>query len=189
MIAAVRGLGFTALYVSGYIRTIPRPGKERLAGADASHAWISVWCGSKMGWKDFDPTNAQAVQNDYIVVARGRDYSEAAPIESLVLSSGRHTLDVEVDVVPIDADTALGSHRLTANCFMTGNRIGTCNGGSLHPHFHNDPGAAKISVRVREFIVHWVQTALLPPPFFSTWAATTKRSVPIVRRDLFLIPS
>jgi transglutaminase-like putative cysteine protease len=109
MIAAVRGLGLPALYVSGYIRTIPPPGKERLAGADASHAWISVWCGSKMGWKDFDPTNAQAVQNDYIVVARGRDYSEAAPIESLVLSSGRHTLDVEVDVVPIDADTALGS--------------------------------------------------------------------------------
>ena len=101
MIAAVRGLGVPAMYVSGYIRTIPPPGKERLAGADASHAWVSVWCGPQMGWKDFDPTNAQAVQNDHIVVARGRDYSEAAPIESLVLSSGRHTLDVEVDVVPV----------------------------------------------------------------------------------------
>ena len=100
MIAAIRGLELPALYVSGYIRTIPPPGKERLAGADASHAWVSVWCGP-LGWKDFDPTNAQAVQNDHIAVARGRDYSEASPIESLVLSHGRHTLDVEVDVVPV----------------------------------------------------------------------------------------
>jgi transglutaminase-like putative cysteine protease len=100
MIAAVRGLGLPALYVSGYIRTIPHPGKERLAGADASHAWVSIWCGLDDGWQDFDPTNAQAVQNDHIVVARGRDYSDASPIESMVLSSGRHQLDVEVDVIP-----------------------------------------------------------------------------------------
>ena len=101
MIAALRGLGLPALYVSGYIRTIPMPGKERLKGADASHAWVSLWCGSALGWKDFDPTNAQAVQNDHIVVARGRDYSDASPIESMVLSSGRHQLDVEVDVIPL----------------------------------------------------------------------------------------
>jgi transglutaminase-like putative cysteine protease len=100
MIAALRGLGLPALYVSGYIRTIPHPGKERLAGADASHAWVSIWCGLDDGWQDFDPTNAQAVQNDHIVVARGRDYSDASPIESVVLSSGRHQLDVEVDVIP-----------------------------------------------------------------------------------------
>jgi len=101
MIAALRGLGLPALYVSGYIRTIPPPGKERLAGADASHAWVSLWCGSISGWRDFDPTNAQAVQNDHIEVARGRDYSDASPIESMVLSSGRHRLDVEVDVIPV----------------------------------------------------------------------------------------
>ena len=101
MIASLRGLGLPALYVSGYIRTLPLPGKERLKGADASHAWVSLWCGSALGWKDFDPTNAQAVQNDHIVVARGRDYSDASPIESMVLSSGRHQLDVEVDVVPL----------------------------------------------------------------------------------------
>ena len=101
MIAGLRGLGLPALYVSGYIRTIPMSGKERLKGADASHAWVSLWCGSALGWKDFDPTNAQAVQNDHIVVARGRDYSDASPIESMVLSSGRHELDVEVDVVPL----------------------------------------------------------------------------------------
>jgi transglutaminase-like putative cysteine protease len=101
MIAALRGLGLPALYVSGYIRTISQPGKERLAGADASHAWVSIWCGSDTGWRDFDPTNAQAVEDDHIVVARGRDYSDASPIESMVLSSGRHRLDVEVDVAPV----------------------------------------------------------------------------------------
>jgi transglutaminase-like putative cysteine protease len=104
MIAALRGLGLPALYVSGYIRTIPPPGKERLAGADASHAWVSLWCGSASGWLDFDPTNGQVVQNDHIVVARGRDYSDASPVESMVLSSGRHKLDVEVDVIPVQEE-------------------------------------------------------------------------------------
>jgi transglutaminase-like putative cysteine protease len=100
MIAALRGLGLPALYVSGYIRTVPPPGKKRLAGADASHAWVSVWCGRSMGWIDFDPTNALAVHNDHVEVARGRDYTDASPIESMVLSSGSHELKVEVDVVP-----------------------------------------------------------------------------------------
>ena len=101
MIAAVRGIALPALYVSGYIRTIPPPGKERLAGADATHAWVSVWCGGSLGWKDFDPTNATPIQNDHIVVARGRDYSDVSPVESMVLSSGRHRLEVEVDVIPV----------------------------------------------------------------------------------------
>jgi transglutaminase-like putative cysteine protease len=101
MIAAVRGIALPALYVSGYIRTIPPPGKERLAGADASHAWVSLWCGATVGWKDFDPTNAIPVENDHIVVARGRDYSDVSPIESMVLSSGRPRLEVQVDVIPI----------------------------------------------------------------------------------------
>ena len=101
MIAALRGLGLPALYVSGYIRTVPPPGKERLAGADASHAWVSLWCGRSMGWVDFDPTNALAIHNDHVEVARGRDYTDASPIESMVLSSGSHELKVEVDVVPV----------------------------------------------------------------------------------------
>ena len=100
MIAAVRGIALPALYVSGYIRTIPPPGKERLAGADASHAWVSLWCGATLGWRDFDPTNGTSIQNDHIVVARGRDYSDVSPIESMVLSSGRPGLEVEVDVIP-----------------------------------------------------------------------------------------
>ncbi len=101
MIAALRGIALPALYVSGYIRTIPPPGKERLAGADASHAWVSLWCGPGIGWKDFDPTNASLVQNDHVVVARGRDYSDVSPIESMALSSGRPRLEVEVDVIPV----------------------------------------------------------------------------------------
>jgi transglutaminase-like putative cysteine protease len=101
MIAAVRGIALPALYVSGYIRTIPPPGKERLAGADASHAWVSLWCGATLGWRDFDPTNAIAVENDHVVVARGRDYSDVSPVESMVLSSERPRLEVEVDVTPV----------------------------------------------------------------------------------------
>ncbi len=101
MIACLRGLGLPSLYVSGYIRTVPPPGKERLSGADASHAWVSLWCGRSMGWVDFDPTNALAVHNDHVEVARGRDYTDASPIVSVVLSSGSHELEVEVDVVPV----------------------------------------------------------------------------------------
>ncbi len=111
MIAALRGLALPALYVSGYIRTVPPPGKERLAGADASHAWVSVWCGPALGWIGFDPTNAMAVRNDYVEIARGRDYSDASPIESMVLSSGSHDLEVTVDVVPVKPKPVNGSRR------------------------------------------------------------------------------
>ena len=100
MIAALRGLALPALYVSGYIRTIPPPGRERLVGADASHAWAALWCGSALGWLGFDPTNAMSAGDDHIELARGRDYSDASPIESMVLSSGSHRLEVTVDVVP-----------------------------------------------------------------------------------------
>ena len=58
MIAGLRGLGIPAGYVSGFLRTIPPPGKERLEGADAMHAWVRVWCGREAGWLEFDPTNA-----------------------------------------------------------------------------------------------------------------------------------
>ena len=97
-IAGLRGLGLPALYVSGYIRTNPPPGKPRLAGADASHAWVALWCGPAFGWLGFDPTNALPAGDDHIVVARGRDYSDAPPVEGVILSSGGHELEVEVDV-------------------------------------------------------------------------------------------
>jgi transglutaminase-like putative cysteine protease len=105
MIAALRGLGLPALYVSGYIRTRVSEGEERLMGADASHAWVSLWRGAALGWGDYDPTNALAVRNDHIVVARGRDYSDASPVESMIVSSGSHRLEVEVDVAPVMSET------------------------------------------------------------------------------------
>lgn len=100
MIAGLRGLGLPALYVSGYIRTIPPPGKPRLEGADASHAWVSVWCGAEFGWFDLDPTNALMVGNDHIVVAGGRDYADVSPVDGTLIGSGRQKLTVTVDVAP-----------------------------------------------------------------------------------------
>ena len=100
MIAGLRGLGLPAAYVSGYIRTIPPPGKKRLEGADASHAWVSVWCGPEFGWLDLDPTNDLAVGDDHVVVARGRDYADVSPIDGVFVGSGDHQLSVSVDVRP-----------------------------------------------------------------------------------------
>ncbi|MGI4881174.1 MAG: transglutaminase family protein [Janthinobacterium lividum] len=100
MIAGLHGLGLPAAYVSGYLRTNPPPGRPRLAGADATHAWVSVWCGEADGWIGFDPTNAVLTRQDHIVLAVGRDYSDVAPIDGIVLSPGSQTLKVEVDVVP-----------------------------------------------------------------------------------------
>lgn len=98
MIAALRGIGLPAAYVSGYLRTIPPAGRPRLRGADASHAWVSVWCGD--GWIGLDPTNGIGMCDDHIVVARGRDYTDVSPIDGMVSSSGPQKLKVEVDVVP-----------------------------------------------------------------------------------------
>jgi transglutaminase-like putative cysteine protease len=100
MITGLRGLGLPAAYVSGYLRTVPPPGQPRLEGADATHAWISVWCGAEHGWIGFDPTNAILAQDDHIVLAVGRDYSDVAPIDGIILASGGQTLTVEVDVIP-----------------------------------------------------------------------------------------
>ncbi len=102
MIAGLRGLSLPTLYVSGYIRTIPPAGKPRLAGADASHAWVAVWCGPAFGWLGLDPTNAIPEGDDHVEIARGRDYADVPPVEGMVLSYGGHELDVEVDVIPWD---------------------------------------------------------------------------------------
>ena len=101
MIAGLRGLGLPAFYVSGYIRTIPPPGKPRLEGADASHAWVSLWCGQEFGWRDLDPTNALFIGDDHIVVAIGRDYADVSPIDGVILASGAQKLSVRVDVIPV----------------------------------------------------------------------------------------
>ena len=83
MISGLRGLGLPAAYVSGYLRTVPRPGAKRLEGADAMHAWVMVWCGGA-GWWGLDPTNALIAGEDHVVLAIGRDYPDVAPVSGVV---------------------------------------------------------------------------------------------------------
>ncbi len=96
-IACLRSLGLAARYVSGYLRTIPPPGKEKLVGADASHAWLSVFCG-ELGWVPFDPTNNVVPSTDHIVLAHGRDYGDVCPIQGVFVGGGDHSMSVSVDV-------------------------------------------------------------------------------------------
>jgi transglutaminase-like putative cysteine protease len=96
-IAGVRSLGLPARYVSGYIETQPPPGKVRLVGADASHAWFSVWCPGH-GWIDADPTNDLLPKDRHILIAWGRDFSDVSPLRGVVLGGREHSLDVSVDV-------------------------------------------------------------------------------------------
>jgi transglutaminase-like putative cysteine protease len=102
MIAGLRGLGLPAAYVSGYLRTIAPPGKARLQGADATHAWVSLWCGDDLGWIGFDPTNDLLIENDHIVLGVGRDFSDVSPVDGIIVGSPRQKLGVAVDVVPAE---------------------------------------------------------------------------------------
>ena len=101
-VACLRSFGLPARYVSGYLRTLPPPGKERLIGADQTHAWVSVYCGSQIGWVDFDPTNDCVCATDHIPIAVGRDYSDVVPIRGVFLGGGDPILSVSVDVAPVD---------------------------------------------------------------------------------------
>jgi transglutaminase-like putative cysteine protease len=98
-IACLRSLGVSARYVSGYLVTRPPPGKPRLIGADATHAWVSVYFPGH-GWIDFDPTNNQLANDEYITLAWGRDYTDVSPIRGVFLGGGAHQMSVSVDVVP-----------------------------------------------------------------------------------------
>ena len=102
MIAGLRGLGLPAAYVSGYLRTIPAPGQARLQGADATHAWVSVWCGADIGWVGFDPTNDLLVGNDHIILAIGRDFSDVSPVDGIIVGSRKQKLAVAVDVLLVE---------------------------------------------------------------------------------------
>lgn len=102
MISGLRGLGVPAGYVSGYLRTLPPPGQPKMQGADAMHAWVRAWCGIETGWVDYDPTNAVLVCDDHIVVARGRDYSDVAPVKGVLRTAGEQSSDHAVDVVVVD---------------------------------------------------------------------------------------
>lgn len=97
-IAGLRMRGIAARYVSGYLETIPPAGAERLVGADASHAWFSVFV-PHQGWVDFDPTNAQMPAEQHITAAWGRDYADVAPLKGVLFGGGdKHKLAVSVDV-------------------------------------------------------------------------------------------
>lgn len=99
MIGCLRSIGLSCRYVSGYILTHPPAGTERLIGADASHAWVSVFC-PMYGWVDFDPTNNSLVQHEHITVAWGRDFSDVSPMRGVVLGGGEQKLEVSVTVTP-----------------------------------------------------------------------------------------
>jgi transglutaminase-like putative cysteine protease len=96
----IRAMGLAARYTSGYLRTTPPPGKARLIGADASHAWCSAWCGP-LGWIDFDPTNNCIANESYVTIAWGRDYGDVCPIQGVFVGGGEHRIGVSVDVAPI----------------------------------------------------------------------------------------
>jgi len=101
MITALRGIGIPAGYVSGFLRTDPPPGKPRLEGADAMHAWVQVWCGPALGWVEFDPTNGVIVGQDHIVIARGRDYSDVSPVKGQTRTAGGQKSEQKVTVRPL----------------------------------------------------------------------------------------
>ncbi len=101
MIAGLRNLGLPARYVSGYIETMPPPGKEKLVGTDASHAWVAVYF-PDIGWVEFDPTNNLLPSSKHVTVAFGRDYFDVAPIKGIIFSSGNQNIVVKVDVNRLD---------------------------------------------------------------------------------------
>jgi len=96
-IASLRSLGLPARYVSGYLRTRPPEGKPRLVGADASHAWFSIFCPGE-GWVDFDPTNDVQPRENHITVAYGRDFGDVSPVAGILTGGGEHRVNVSVDV-------------------------------------------------------------------------------------------
>jgi transglutaminase-like putative cysteine protease len=99
-IGCLRALGLAARYVSGYLLTMPPPGQPRLIGADASHAWLGVYCGER-GWVDLDPTNNVIPSTNHITLAWGCDYSDVCPIKGVFIGGGHHAMDVWVDVLPL----------------------------------------------------------------------------------------
>jgi transglutaminase-like putative cysteine protease len=106
-IACLRALGLPARYLSGYLETVPPPGRPRLVGADASHAWLEVYC-PEVGWVPVDPTNDLLPASSHIALAWGRDYSDVSPIRGVILGGGAHELSVHVDVVRLDGGAHAG---------------------------------------------------------------------------------
>ncbi len=100
MIGCLRSIGLAARYVSGYILTAPPPGRPRLVGADASHAWASIYCGERAGWIDIDPTNNCIVDDAHVTLGWGRDFADVTPMRGVILGGGTQQLAVRVTVTP-----------------------------------------------------------------------------------------
>lgn len=100
-LACIRSLGLAARYVSGYIETLPPPGEEKLEGADATHAWISVYVPGS-GWIDYDPTNNLRPHDQHVTLATGRDFADVTPIKGVMYGGGTQILDVAVDMKRLD---------------------------------------------------------------------------------------
>ena len=100
-VACLRSLGLPARYVSGYLRTYPPPGRPRLIGADASHAWVSVYCPGT-GWLDVDPTNNLVPSESHVTLAWGRDYGDVSPVRGVILGGRDHKLKVGVEMEPLE---------------------------------------------------------------------------------------
>lgn len=100
MISGLRGIGLPAAYVSGYLRSAPRTEAARLQGSEAMHAWVLLWCGAAAGWLGLDPTNAVPAGEDHVTLAVGRDYTDVAPVDGVILGSGGQRMDVSVSVLP-----------------------------------------------------------------------------------------
>ena len=99
MLACLRAHGLPARYVSGYLLTDPPPGRPRLMGVDASHAWVSAYAPG-FGWVDFDPTNDQLADARYVTLAWGADFADVVPLRGVILGGGEQALDVSVSVMP-----------------------------------------------------------------------------------------
>src|SRR4030095_15439995 len=102
MIACLRGHGLPARYVSGYLLTDPPPGRPRLMGADASHAWVAAWSPAH-GWVEFDPTNDQLADERYITLAWGADFADVVPLRGVILGGGTQEMEVSGSVAPTSA--------------------------------------------------------------------------------------
>lgn len=117
-IAALRGLGLAARYVSGYLETMPPPGQPKLRGADASHAWFALYLpGSDPAagtWIDFDPTNDRLIGEQHVITAVGRDYQDVTPVRGVFYGGGEHTLTVGVDMDRLEPDGPLTASAGTA---------------------------------------------------------------------------
>jgi transglutaminase-like putative cysteine protease len=101
MLSCLRSIGLAARYVSGYLLTRPPPGKSRLVGADATHAWVSVFCPG-LGWIDFDPTNNLQPALEHVTLGWGRDFADVSPMRGVILGGGDHEPEIAVTVVPED---------------------------------------------------------------------------------------